>query len=140
MESLSKGIDSLRELENSSSVIFTSCISDILVDFLQVDSVFFTAIDMRELDPLVSEYQHDKHRPREAEALLMLRKIASLVKPIMRQRAWRVGTLCEFYPQQRNLLGLNVNAGQKICLRLRYPSDERQFLPLEQVVDTMLHE
>ncbi|KAF4291057.1 hypothetical protein KXV55_000634 [Aspergillus fumigatus] len=95
---------------------------------------------MRELDPLVSEYQHDKHRPREAEALLMLRKIASLVKPIMRQRAWRVGTLCEFYPQQRNLLGLNINAGQKICLRLRYPSDERQFLPLEQVVDTMLHE
>ncbi|EAW08437.1 metalloendopeptidase WSS1 [Aspergillus clavatus NRRL 1] len=95
---------------------------------------------MRELDPLVSEYQHDKHRPREAEALLMLRKIASLVKPIMRQRSWRVGTLCEFYPHQRNLLGLNVNAGQKICLRLRYPSDERQFLPLEQVVDTMLHE
>lgn len=95
---------------------------------------------MREFDSLISEYQHEKHRPRESEALLMLRKIASLVKPIMRQRAWRVGTLCEFYPHQRNLLGLNVNAGQKICLRLRYPSDPCQFLPLEQVVDTMLHE
>lgn len=95
---------------------------------------------MRETDALVSEYQHARRRPRESEALLMLRKIASLVKPIMRQRAWRVGTLCEFYPNQRNLLGLNVNTGQKICLRLRYPSDQRQFLPLEQVVDTMLHE
>ncbi|KAL2821726.1 WLM domain-containing protein [Aspergillus cavernicola] len=95
---------------------------------------------MRELDPLVLEYQHDKHRPRESEALLVLQKIASLVKPIMRRRSWKVGTLCEFYPQQRNLLGLNVNAGQKICLRLRYPSDQNQFLPLEQVVDTMLHE
>lgn len=95
---------------------------------------------MREFDSLISEYQHERSRPRESEALLMLRKVASLVKPIMRQRVWRVGTLCEFYPRQRNLLGLNVNAGQKICLRLRYPSDQRQFLPLEQVVDTMLHE
>jgi hypothetical protein len=95
---------------------------------------------MREIDPLVSEYQHDKQRPREAEALTLLRKVASLVKPIMRQRSWRVGTLCEFYPAERNLLGLNINKGEKICLRLRYPSDERQFLPIEQVVDTMLHE
>ncbi|KAI2725626.1 hypothetical protein CBS147333_1032 [Penicillium roqueforti] len=95
---------------------------------------------MRELDPLISEYRHEKNLPREAEALLILRKVASLVKPIMRQRAWRVATLCEFYPRQRNLLGLNVNAGQKICLRLRYPSDQRQFLPFEQILDTMLHE
>jgi hypothetical protein len=36
--------------------------------------------------------------------------------------------------------GLNVNRGEKICLRLRYPGDKNQFLPLEQVVDTMLHE
>lgn len=36
--------------------------------------------------------------------------------------------------------GVNWNRGQKICLRLRYPGDANQFLPLEQVVDTMLHE
>lgn len=95
---------------------------------------------MRELDALVGEYQHDRHRRRESEALLILRKIASIVKPIMRRRAWRVGTLCEFYPPQRNLLGLNMNGGMKICLRLRYPGDANQFLPMDQVVDTMLHE
>ncbi|KAJ5167753.1 Zinc finger RanBP2-type [Penicillium canariense] len=95
---------------------------------------------MRELDALISEYRHEKQRPRESEALFILRKVASMVKPIMRQRSWRVGALCEFYPQQSNLLGLNVNYGQKICLRLRYSSDQRQFLPIEQVVDTMLHE
>ncbi len=33
-----------------------------------------------------------------------------------------------------------MNRGQKICLRLRYPGDKNQFLPMEQVVDTMLHE
>lgn len=95
---------------------------------------------MREIDPLVTEYQHERHRVREAEALRALQKVASLVKPIMRQRNWTVGTLCEFYPQETNLLGLNINRGQKICLRLRYPGDERQFLPIEDVVDTMLHE
>ncbi|KAJ5280513.1 hypothetical protein N7478_005885 [Penicillium angulare] len=95
---------------------------------------------MRELDALISDYRHEKKRPREAEALMILRKVASIVKPIMRQRAWRVGALCEFYPRQSNLLGINVNSGQKICLRLRYASDQRQFLPFEQVLDTMLHE
>ena len=33
-----------------------------------------------------------------------------------------------------------MNRGQKICLRLRYPGDQNQFLPIEEVVDTMLHE
>ena len=93
-----------------------------------------------EPDPAVGEYQHERSRPREAEALQTLRKVASLVKPIMRQRGWKVGVLTEFYPQERNLLGLNINQGQKICLRLRYPGDERQFLPVEEVTDTMLHE
>lgn len=93
-----------------------------------------------EHDSLIAEYQHGITRPKEAEALLMLRKIASLVKPIMRQRGWKVGVLTEFWPDEKNLLGLNVNKGQRICLRLRAPYDQRQFLPLEQVTDTMLHE
>jgi DNA-dependent metalloprotease WSS1 len=67
---------------------------------------------MRELDPLISEYAHEKQLPREAEALHTIRKIASLVKPIMRARNWRVGTLAEFYPAQPNLLG--------ICFALHY--------------------
>lgn len=93
-----------------------------------------------EHDPTIGEYQHDADRHRAAEALQTLRKIASLVKPIMRQRNWHVGVLAEFYPPEHNLLGLNIGGGQKICLRLRYPGDERQFLPLDNVVDTMLHE
>ena len=95
---------------------------------------------MIEHDPLISEFMHEKARSREAEALKALQKVASIVKPIMRQRNWKVGVLAEFFPTERNLLGINWNRGQKICLRLRYPGDERQFLPLENVVDTMLHE
>ncbi|RDW75989.1 hypothetical protein BP5796_06810 [Coleophoma crateriformis] len=95
---------------------------------------------MAELDALIFEYSHLKGFPREKDALHTLRKVSSLVKPIMRARNWKVGTLAEFYPEQQNLLGINQNRGQKICLRLRHPGDKNQFLPLEQVVDTMLHE
>ena len=94
----------------------------------------------RELEPLVNNFEHLSEKRRAAEALEKLKKIASLVKPLMRQRDWRVGTLAEFYPSEHNLLGLNINQGQKICLRLRYPGDDTQFLPIENVVDTMLHE
>ena len=93
-----------------------------------------------ELDALIEQYQHLSDLPRGDHALHTLRKIGSIVKPIMRQRSWHVGTLAEFYPEQSNLLGLNINGGQKINLRLRYPGDSNQFLPLDEVVDTMLHE
>ena len=93
-----------------------------------------------ELEPLVNNFEHLSDKRRAPEALQTLRKIASLVKPLMRQRNWRVGTLAEFFPPENNLLGLNINAGQKICLRLRHAGDDTQFLPFENVLDTMLHE
>ncbi|KXJ91219.1 WLM domain-domain-containing protein [Microdochium bolleyi] len=93
-----------------------------------------------EVDPLIFSFSHLADYPRAGDALHTLRRVASLVKPLMRARGWVVRQLTEFYPGQENLLGLNVNRGQKICLRLRYPSDRTLFLPLEEVVDTMLHE
>ncbi|KKO97530.1 hypothetical protein THAR02_10369 [Trichoderma harzianum] len=95
---------------------------------------------MPEHDPLVLSYTHLAQFRRAGEALTILKKVASLVKPIMRSRGWKVGELVEFYPNQQNLLGLNVNRGMRICLRLRYPQDQNQFLPTESIVDTMLHE
>ncbi|POS84154.1 hypothetical protein EPUL_004419 [Erysiphe pulchra] len=91
-------------------------------------------------DPLFLRYAHLDKLPREKEAIFMLKKVASLVKPIMRARSWRVGTLTEFYPEQHNLLGLNYSQGDKICLRLRCAGNQNQFLPIENVIDTMLHE
>lgn len=95
---------------------------------------------MHEFDPLITEFSHQKGRHREKDALVTLQKVASVVKPLMRQRGWTVGMLAEFWPPEKNLLGVNWNQGQKICLRLRSPNDEKQFLPFENVVDTMLHE
>lgn len=58
-----------------------------------------------EHEALIVEYSHLRQLPREKEALHSLKKIASLVKPIMRARNWKVGTLAEFFPDQQNLLG-----------------------------------
>ena len=112
---------------------------------------------MREIDAHFDAYEHMKHLPREQEALHMLRKAASLVKPMMRKRGWKVQTLAEFLPDDPRLLGkivklrpgllltacligLNVNKTERILIRLRYHHDSRQFLPVEQITDTLLHE
>ncbi|KAF1997502.1 WLM-domain-containing protein, partial [Amniculicola lignicola CBS 123094] len=95
---------------------------------------------MKEIDAHFDAYEHLKHLPREQEALTMLRKAASMVKPMMRKRGWKVGTLAEFLPDEPQLLGLNINRTERILVRLRYHHDSRQFLPMEQVTDTLLHE
>lgn len=63
---------------------------------------------MGEQDPLVLSYSHLKDFSREKEALHTLKKIASLVKPIMRARGWVVSELAEFFPPQANLLGTST--------------------------------
>jgi hypothetical protein len=62
-------------------------------------------VNMPEHDALISDYSHLKGLPREKEALHSLKKISSLVKPIMRARGWKVDILAEFYPDQQSLLG-----------------------------------
>ncbi|KAK1494783.1 WLM domain-containing protein [Colletotrichum tamarilloi] len=69
---------------------------------------------MPEHDALILSFSHLPDFPRAPDALQTLKKVASLVKPIMRVRGWKVRELAEFYPDQANLL--------------------------EHVVDTMLHE
>ncbi|RMY37676.1 hypothetical protein D0866_03111 [Hortaea werneckii] len=98
------------------------------------------ASQLKETEALFNSYEHLQGLPRGDAALTMLRKVASLVKPIMRKRGWKVQILAEFLPPEQNLLGLNINKGYKICIRLRYHNNPDLFLPTEQVVDTMLHE
>ncbi|KAJ7225587.1 WLM domain-containing protein, partial [Mycena pura] len=91
-------------------------------------------------DSPVRSFTHLKGRPQADRALHMLQRIASLVKPIMKKHRWVLPVLSEFFPSQDNLLGLNVNHGQKILLRLRPAYAPDTFLEEEDVVETMLHE
>lgn len=64
---------------------------------------------MREIDAHFDAYVHLKHLPREQEALQLLRKAASAVKPMMRKRGWKVGSLHEFLPDEPQLLGIRLH-------------------------------
>ncbi len=66
-------------------------------------------------DRHVSTYVHLAHLPRASEALLQLKKIASAVKPIMRNHKWRVGELAEFYPEDQSLLGKKHTLATVLC-------------------------
>ncbi|KAK6908365.1 hypothetical protein I203_102366 [Kwoniella mangroviensis CBS 8507] len=94
------------------------------------------------VDPisLIARFEHLPGRPKSDQARPLLEKIASQVKPIMKKRGWKVGTLAEFLPSNPSLLGLNVNAGQRINLRLRPPGNENTFYEYDQLVLVMLHE
>ncbi|KAL7604299.1 hypothetical protein Lser_V15G17759 [Lactuca serriola] len=77
---------------------------------------------------------------REDEAKEILEKIAKQVQPIMRKHKWKVNILSEFCPPNPALLGLNINGGAEVKLRLRRQNNEWDFFPYEQILDTMLHE
>ncbi|KAJ6802659.1 DNA-dependent metalloprotease WSS1 isoform X2 [Iris pallida] len=81
-----------------------------------------------------------KRKPNDDEARRFLERIASQVQPIMRRRKWKVKLLSEFCPTNHSLLGLNVNRGVHVKLRLRRPNADHVFFPFEEVLDTMLHE
>ncbi|KDN39320.1 WLM-domain-containing protein [Tilletiaria anomala UBC 951] len=90
--------------------------------------------------PRIREYRALKKMPRAEEALQILRRIGAVVKPLMASHGWVLPLLAEFSPKQDNLLGINVNRGQKICLRLRWNHSPDAFLDEEDVIHTMLHE
>ena len=81
-----------------------------------------------------------QRKPLRDQALGLLKDIAQHVSYLMKENRFRVGLLVEFYPRDKLLLGMNMNRGYKIMLRLRNPNDEFQFLPRESIIGTMLHE
>ncbi|ETV94772.1 hypothetical protein H310_11728 [Aphanomyces invadans] len=81
-----------------------------------------------------------KRQSKKDEAQRILERIADHVLPICTKRQFKVRNLLEFFPKNGNLLGMNVNQGWKIFLRLRPASQPTTFLPFEDILGTMLHE
>ncbi|KAF1806042.1 WLM domain-containing protein [Mucor lusitanicus] len=90
-------------------------------------------------DP-VKEYKALVRKPRHDEALQLLKRLASQVKPVLLKHNWTIKNLVEFFPNNPNLLGMNTNKGWKVNLRLRPHYDETQFLEYEDILGTLLHE
>ena len=55
----------------------------------------------------VQTFSHLKDKRNADKALEILKRVASLVKPIMRKRNWVLPVLAEFYPDNANLLGIS---------------------------------
>jgi WLM domain len=75
-----------------------------------------------------------------AEAKRLLDRLAVICAPVMGRRGWRVKCLKEFFPSNAGLLGMNVNRGVSIFIRLRPAHDKDSFLPWSDVLGTMVHE
>lgn len=81
-----------------------------------------------------------KRFPDKDYALDLLHQLAVAVAPIINHYNFKVGMLCEMSPKSPNLLGLNVNKGQKILIRLRAPYNDKLFFPMSDLIGTFLHE
>ncbi|CAI5465953.1 unnamed protein product [Closterium sp. Yama58-4] len=81
-----------------------------------------------------------KRQKRSDEARSLLERVAKQVEPIMARRKWKVPLLSEFSPSNARLLGLNINRGREIRIRLRPAGKPDSFFPYEHVLGTMLHE
>lgn len=90
--------------------------------------------------PNITKIASLTRQPASDKALELLHEVATLVTPVMHHYNFKVGLLCEMYPKDQRLLGLNVNHGQKICLRLRSATDSKWFLDRDEIIGTMLHE
>jgi DNA-dependent metalloprotease WSS1 len=60
-------------------------------------------------NPLISTYTHLTLFEGADEALKLLHRLASMVRPIMSKRNWKIGTLAEFYPDFAQLQGTRRN-------------------------------
>lgn len=56
-------------------------------------------------ETFIKSFTHLRDMPKADRASPMLRRVATLVKPIMRKHGWVLLTLAEFFPDSPNLLG-----------------------------------
>lgn len=90
--------------------------------------------------PGILSTQEDCRLPSPVLAKEVLEKLVAVTAKACERNNLTVLRLEEFYPQNRSLLVLNINAGEKIKIRLREGHDPREFLPWSSILGTMVHE
>lgn len=99
-----------------------------------------TIIIPKNHNPFIPAINALKKKPLQQDAINLLYQIANIVTPIMKEYGLKIKKLTEMSPKDDNLLGLNINKGFEIKLRLREARNDLQFLSINQLVGTMLHE
>jgi hypothetical protein len=101
-----------------------------------------------DLDGEFEGYQTLDGLPLENYALTLLRRCAYLVGPIMRRHGWAAPLLSEIYLDKHpNLAGYHKSwlsptkrIPMEIALRLREPENMHKFIPIDEIMQIMLHE
>ncbi|KAL3667119.1 hypothetical protein V7S43_008060 [Phytophthora oleae] len=88
----------------------------------------------------IAEMKALVRQPQREHAQQLLEHLAAAVLPIMTRRRFRVRRLLEFFPKDGALLGMNVNRGAKIYVRLRPQRNPESFYSYEELLGTLLHE
>lgn len=96
--------------------------------------------DTPNANPQIGQITFLKRKPDSQRAHGLLQDLTHTVSYLMLKNKLKVGTLAEFYPRDKRLLGLNVNHGMKIMVRLRSPYNDAEFLSWESIMETMIHE
>lgn len=78
--------------------------------------------------------------PNANEASKLLQRLVHATQALLIRKKWKVPLLTEFLPKNPGLLGLNVNRGAKIMIRLRNHESNTSFLPWEALLGTLVHE
>lgn len=76
----------------------------------------------------------------DVEAKALMAEAERRANMLLKAHGWAVMHMAEFYPRSQNLLGLNVNKGEKIQIRFRRADNKNVFLPFEEIMCTVVHE
>jgi hypothetical protein len=98
------------------------------------------AVNWHEANYKINEVKAIRKMKFPQEAMDLLHRLVKATQALMIRQKWSVGSLLEFFPSNPNLLGLNVNAGERIMIRLRDARNNQRFLPWESLLGTMIHE
>jgi len=97
-----------------------SCFS---LSSISLFSIYILSHRPMSTDIWVFSYEHLKDHPRSGQALTLLQKVASRVKPIMRKHSWRLPVLAEFFPDSPSLVGMipvTILYHPKTCLNIMF--------------------
>ena len=78
---------------------------------------------------LVESFTYLKGRAKQHEALPLLQRIASLVKPVMRNHGWKLPVLAEFFPENESLVG-SCTIMSKATVYYLLPSNRIEYVSL----------
>lgn len=95
---------------------------------------------MNQTEYRYGEIKELKTQPNSQKAKELLQKLANATMNILNSRKWKVKVLREFFPTNKNLLGMNVNHGAAIMIRLRHGHNNLEFLEWHDILGTLCHE